>query len=367
MNLVGAFSILRARPALAILALCFGLLPPCSYALAQAASVVEVATYTGVDRQQRLEAAAAKEGSLVIYTIGTQIQPLIDRFQAKYPYVKVSINRASAADTTRRVTEEYRAGAYYVDVFEQPTAGMIVPLSMGFLQAYTTPESLAYNSAAVEKDHHWVSVREGYIGLGFNTQKIAPAEAPKTYEDLLDPKFKDRMAISGAASTAAGWIGTMAITKGDDFVRKLGAQDIRVYPASGRAVAIVAVISGEVALSPTIYSSHVEASKRQGAPLEWRALGAVPVTDTSLALATKAQHPNAAMLYIDFMLSREAQLMLSNLGYLSARADMPPTEFTGIEKLYLANRPNYLAEFDHWMGLYQEVFLKGAAVPSVQE
>ncbi|HWG03794.1 MAG TPA: extracellular solute-binding protein [Beijerinckiaceae bacterium] len=366
MQPASAFSILRARHAAATLVLCFALLPPFGYALAQVASVPEVATYTGADRQQRLEAAAAKEGSLVIYTIGTQIEPLIDRFQTKYPYVKVSINRASAADTTRRVTEEYRAGAYYVDVFEQPTAGMIVPLSMGFLQAYMTPEASAYNSAAIEKGHHWISVREGYIGLGFNTERIAPAEAPKTYEDLLDPKFRDRMAISGAASTAAGWIGTMAISKGDDFVRKLGAQDVRVYPASGRAVANL-MISGEVALSPTIYSSHVEASKRQGAPLEWRALGAVPVTDTSLALAAKAPHPNAAMLYIDFMLSREAQLMLRDLGYLSARADMPPTEFTGLEKLYLANRPNYLAEFDHWMSLYQEVFLKGAAVPSVQE
>jgi hypothetical protein len=100
----------------------------------------------------------------------------------------------------------------------------------------------------------------------------------------------------------------MVVTHGADFVRMLGRQDIRVYPVAGRALANL-MISGEVMLSPTIYQSHVDASKALGAPLGWNAPGPVPVTDTAVALAAKAPHPHAAMLLIDFLLSREAQLL----------------------------------------------------------
>jgi iron(III) transport system substrate-binding protein len=93
----------------------------------------------------------------------------------------------------------------------------------------------------------------------------------------------------------------------------------------------------------------------------------VPVTDTSVALAAKAPHPHAAMLYIDFMLSKEAQLMLHDLGYLSARSDMPSGEYPGLQKLYLANRPTYLDDFEKWVKLYEQVFLKGAKATPVKE
>jgi iron(III) transport system substrate-binding protein len=337
-----------------------------SAACAQARGVADIAKYAGADRQAMLAAGAIKEGGVTIYTIGTQIQPLVDRFHKKYPGVKITVSRQSAAETTRKVMEEYQAGAYYVDVFEQPTAGMIVPRTLGFLQPYATPEATNYSAAAIEKDGRWISIREGYIGLGFTTKKMASADAPKTYRDLLNPKYKDIMALSGAISTASGWVGAMVLAEGEDFVRKLGEQNIRVYAMSGRAIANM-MISGEVTLSPTIYSSHVEASRKVDAPLEWRALGPVPVTDTSVALAAKAPHPHAAMLYIDFMLSKEAQLQLHDLGYLSARNDMPSDEYPGLQKAYLANRPTYLEDFDTWSRLYEQVFLKGAKAPVVQE
>ena len=333
---------------------------------AVAADVAGISQLQSADRQAVLEDGARKEGGVTVYTIGTQIQPIVDGFQKRFPFIKLTVSRQSAADTTRKVMEEYQAGAYFVDVFEQPTAGMLVPRQLGFLQGYKTPEARAYNPEAIESSGLWISVREGYIGLGFNTDRIAPADAPRSYKDLLDPKWKGRMAIAGATSTVAGWIGGIVVSQGLEFVRALKPQNVRVYPISGRAVANL-LISGEVAMSPTIYSSHVDASRRTGARLEWRAPGPVPVTDTSVALAAKAPHPHAAMLYIDYLLSKEAQLLLLDLGYLSARTDMPPSEFTKVEKLYLANRPGYIEEFESWSRLYEQVFLDGAPAPKVAE
>jgi iron(III) transport system substrate-binding protein len=328
--------------------------PPLHAALA---TIKDIANYAGGDRQQTLEAGARQEARLTVYTTGTQIQPLIDRFRQKYPFIRIQMLRASSVDVAVKVTHEYAAGAFLVDVFELNADGLILPRDQGVLQPFTSPEADNFEPNAIEAGHHWISVRESYTGIGFNTTKIPSPQAPRTYEDLLDPKWKGKMAVSATTGTAGNWVGAMVVTRGVDFVRKLGQQEIRVYQLAGRALANL-MIAGEVALSPTIYQSHVAASQAQGAPLAWNAPDPVPVTDTSVALAAKAPHPHAAMLFIDFLLSREAQLLYRDLGYLSSRRDMKSDEYPNLQKLFLMNRPHYVEEFEEWMRLFQEAILK---------
>lgn len=326
--------------------------------LAQSRTVAEIANYTGNDRQRMLEDGARKEGALLVYTTGTQIQPLIDRFKQKYPFLRVELARAGSTDVAAKVIEEYTAGVHLADAFELAAHGLLVPRDLGILAPFTSPEAAHYEPSAIERGRHWISVREGYTGIGFNSEKISPAEAPKTYQDLLDPKWKGKMAVSSLATTAANWVGTMVIAHGVDFVRRLGAQNMRPYRVTARAVANL-MISGEVLISPTTYLSHVEASRAQGAPLAWNAPGPVPVTDTSAAIAAKAPHPHAAMLFVDFLLSREAQLLYRDLGYMSSRIDMPANETWKLDKLFLTNRPNYIRDYEQWTRLFQDIFIKG--------
>lgn len=326
-------------------------------ALAAPATVAEIANYAGSDRQRMLETGAKAEGALTLYTTGTQIAPLVDRFKQKYPFVRVQMLRASSVEVATKVTQEYAAGVFLVDAFELNSDGLILPRDQGVLAPFTSPEAVNFEPQAIESGHHWVSVRESYTGIGFNTAKIPPALAPRTYQDLLDPRWKGKMAISATTGTLGNWIGAIVVTHGADFVRALGKQEIRAYPLAGRALANL-MIAGEVALSPTIYQSHVAASRAQGAPLAWNAPGPVPVTDTAAALAAKAPHPHAAMLFIDFLLSRDAQLLYRDLGYLSSRRDMKSGDYPDLQKLFLMNRPNYVEEFDSWMRLYQEAFVK---------
>lgn len=320
-------------------------------------TVGDIANYAGGDRQQVLEAGAKQEGRLTIYTTGTQIQPVIDRFRQKYPFLRIQMPRASSVDVAVKVTQEYAAGVFLVDAFELNADGLVLPRDQGILQPFASPEADNFEPNAVEAGHRWISVRESYTGIGFNTTKIPASQAPRTYEDLLDPKWKGKMAVSATTGTAGNWVGAMVVTRGADFVRKLGQQDIRVYQLAGRALANL-MIAGEVALSPTIYQSHVAASRAQGAPLAWNAPEPVPVTDTSVALAAKAPHPHAAMLFIDFLLSREAQLLYRDLGYLSSRRDMKSDEYPDLHKLFLMNRPRYVEEFEEWTRLFQEAILK---------
>jgi iron(III) transport system substrate-binding protein len=324
----------------------------------QTRTVAAIANYAASDRQAVLEDGARKEGALLIYTTGTQIQPLIDRFKQKYPFLRVELARAGSTDVAAKVIEEYSAGVYLADAFELAAHGLMVPRDLGILQPFTSPEAVNYERSAIERGRHWISVREGYTGIGFNSDKIAPAEAPKTYQDLLDPKWKGKMAVSALATTASNWVGTMLITYGMDFVRKLSQQTMRPYRITARAVANL-MISGEVLLSPTTYLSHVEASRAQGAPLAWNAPGPVPVTDTSAAIASKAPHPHAAMLFIDFLLSKEGQLMYRDLGYMSSRSDMPANGDWKLDKVFLTNRANYINEYEQWTRLFQDLFVKG--------
>jgi iron(III) transport system substrate-binding protein len=328
-------------------------------AAAQASNAVDrIANYSGSDRQAMLEAGARRERGLLLYTTGTQIEPLIRGFERKYPFLRVTIQRGPQTDIARRALQEYRVGLRKIDMFELSSQGLILIRDANILQPFSSPEAAAYEADAIEPRRHWAVVRESYTGIGTNTKAIPPGRGPKSYDDLLAPEWRGRMAMSGSASTAANFVGALVLTRGEDFVRRLGAQDIRIYPVTARALANL-MIAGEVVLSPTIYNSHVEVSAGSGAPLAWIAPGAVPVTDTAVALARGAPSPHAAMLMIDHFMSQEGQAMYGQLGYGSARQGANRQAGNNqVQKLYIGNRPDFVREFAEWSKLYRDVFLR---------
>jgi iron(III) transport system substrate-binding protein len=145
------------------------------------------------------------------------------------------------------------------------------------------------------------------------------------------------------------------VTEGEDFVRKLGAQQMTLFNMGGPAVANL-VVSGEVPIVVNNRYSHMYARRKMGAKVAWRAIGPSYTAVSGVALPTRARNPHAAMLFIDFMLSAEAQkIYTAELGYASLRKDMvSPT--APVQKVYLAQRPNYRADYDRWNRLANEVF-----------
>lgn len=329
-------------------------------AAAQSSNAVEaIANYSGTDRQAMLEAGARRERGLLLYTTGTQIEPLIKGFEHKYPFLRVTVQRGTQADIARRALAEHRLGYRKIDMFELSSQGLILIRDANILQPFRSPEAAAFDAAAIEPARHWVVVRESYTGIGFNTKAIPPGRAPSSYDDLLAPEWRGRMAMSGSISTASNFVATLVLTRGEDFVRRLGRQDIRIFPVTARALANL-MIAGEVVLSPTIYNSHVEVSAARGAPLAWVAPGPVPVTDTAVALARAAPSPHAAMLLIDYLMSQEGQSMYGQLGYGSARQGANRQAGNNpVQKLYIGNRPDFVREFAQWSKLYRDVFLRG--------
>jgi iron(III) transport system substrate-binding protein len=336
-----------------LLLVAVALLPSRSNAATE--TIEELANYTGTDRQAVLEAGARREGQLLIYAIGTQADPLYQAFGRKYPFIRVAAYRADSTYVARRMMEEYGAGRYLADTIDLSTGALRQMLEANLLRPFTSPELPKIRKGAIEPGGHWVIDYESYLSLGYNTDLVTDADAPKTLNDLLLPAWQGKMAVPGT-STLANWVGALVLDKGEEFVRRLGQQKIRIFQVSARAVANF-VVSGEVALSPALFNSHVANSRAHGAHIAWRPLGGVYSTTGAVALASKAPHPHAAMLFIDFLLSKEGQALYQELGYDSPRADMS-TSATVPQKLYLSNRPNYIGEFQEWVTLYQDVFVR---------
>jgi ABC-type Fe3+ transport system substrate-binding protein len=320
--------------------------------------VSEIALYDGPDRQAILEAGARTEGKLMVYTSGvdTQIGPLIDGFSAKYPFVKVDRFRASNEELIPRILEEYRANRFDFDTLETTTDSTSLLKEANVLQSFRSPELANYPKDSIDPDSMFAPVRESYVGLGYNPTQVKTEDAPKSFDDLLDPRWKGRMTIAGS-STGVRFVGNVLLTKGPDFLKQLGEQQIRVQNISGRALADL-VIAGEVPLSPTIFDSHVADSKGKGAPIEWLPLEPTVVNLGAVSIASHSPHPNAAMLFLDYTLSEEGQKLYKAAGYGSARNGMGGTT-TNFKKRYLENDvKDYPASFTEWQRLLNQTFVK---------
>ncbi len=320
------------------------------------ATIAEIALYNGPDRQAILEAGAKKEGEYRPYMTGTQLDPILERFQQKYPFVKAVPHRLDSDVVARKVIEEYKAGRYTVDGYMMNTGGLQALRDAGVLQPFYSPEMASFKKEAIQPDKLWVVDKESYLSFGYNTKAYSDKDVPQTYDDMLDPKWKGKFAMSTDGTTFTTWIGAIVLSKGEDFLRQLGKQEFKFYNIGGRGVSNM-VVSGEIPISPAIYSGHMRLSKAKGANVGWKAVGAVYSNLGGVALASKSPHPHATMLLIDFSLSREGQKMYQDLGYETGRLDLENSDKPE-EILYVTERPNFHKEFEYWGNLIRPVFMQ---------
>ena len=303
----------------AIRALCAGLL---MLVLARAASAAEA--------DSALVEAARKEGTVVWYTglIVNQItRPLVEAFEAKYPGIRVQYSRASNTDTTVKLLNEGRARRVQADVFDV-TSG-IHPLVDAKLVASYAPKAAAhYPSVLKDKDGYWIATNLYFLTVAYNTNLVKAEEAPKTFDDLLDPRWKGQMAWTSelAIQGPPGFIFNILTVKGQekgmDYLRRFAAQEPKAVATSPRAV-LDQVISGEHKLGVQMYNHHVAISMADGAPVKWVKLEPLPALFNIMGILKDAPHPNAARLLEEFVVSEDGQKVMAKNDYLPADPNTP--------------------------------------------
>ncbi len=289
------------------------------------ASIAELATYRGADRERVLYAGAKAEGKVVWYTslAGGSYKEIVSVFEAKYPGVKVESFRAAGNDLVVRMEEEGKARKNIADTIETTEGSLIFLRDGKLLRPYDSPYLDAYPEEGKEPAGkglvYWALARESYIGFTYNKKLVPKEVVPKNFEGLLNPQLKGKMGIS-IGQTSDKVIGAIIKTKGEELVRKLKAQEIKLY--SIEAPALVDVIAaGEIVASPAIFQTHTLLAASKGAPLEWVPMDLVPTNVGSAAIAAQPPHPHAALLMADFLLSPDGQAVLERFYYGSAAKD----------------------------------------------
>lgn len=354
----------RLKPLIALLALA------CATAQVHALSNEEIALLNRPDRQKILEEGARKEGKLVWYTpliVNQAVRPLKDTFEKKYPFIKVDFHRANSRGLVQKWLAENAAKRFEVDVVGGGEVTMLGKKA-GLLLRFASPSLRDFPLELKDPQGLWSTTNLYFMTLAYNSRRIRPNEAPKSYEDLLNPKWKGRMAWHMGSNTGAplfvGNILTMMGEKaGTAYLQNLAKQSVISATASARGI-VDLVVAGEYDIAINIFNNHAEISKDAGAPVDWQPLEPVPSPMGTTGVAKTAPRPHAAMLFTDFLLSEEGQRVLQRADYLPAHpkvAAQTPALKPGGGRFTRANyfHPEIVMEqSDKWLAVQEKLFGK---------
>ena len=293
-----------------------------SHAWAQASkpkSIAELAIYTGSDREQLLYAGAKSEGTVTWYTslAGDSYKALARAFETRYPGVRVESYRSGGSELVVRMAEETKARRPTFDALETTYDFMMVARAENLTRPYNSPVLASYPAEAKEKADKgltsWTIFRESYMGFGYNKEQVPAGAVPKGFDGLLYPQLKGKMGITLNESSAR-MIGAMLTIKGEEFVKKLRAQEIRTYTVSSAAL-VDLMASGELGASFHIYRNHATVSADRGSSVGWVPMELVPTNSGCVGLAAQPPHPHGAALFVDFLLGTEARKVLEKFQY----------------------------------------------------
>ncbi len=294
-----------------------------------AVAIVALAAQNAAAADQTLIDAAKKEGQVVWYTtliVNQIIRPLKDAFEKKYPGVTLQYTRADDLVTSAKILAEGQAGRVQADIFDG-IANMLPLEEAGLLTPFTVPNAADYPAELKAKDNYWIAVIMYVFAPGINTDLLPKDKAPKTFQDLLDPNYRGKMAWNGSSMAGAyGFVANILTTMGEEkgmaYLRALARQQVVNVDASSRAV-LDQVIAGEYWINLMAFNHHTVISARKGAPCDWLKLEPAPVTLDAVGLLKDAPHPHAARLLLEFLLSEEGQKVFQKNDYLPALPSVP--------------------------------------------
>jgi ABC-type Fe3+ transport system substrate-binding protein len=311
--------------------------------------------------------AAKKEGEVVWYTtliVDQLVRPLVSEFEKKYG-IKVVYFRANASDLAIKVINEAKAGRVQSDVADG-TSTAVSLVKAGVIDSWLPEIASTYPKHLVDPGKQWISTNLYVLTPGFNTQLVKKGTEPKTFADLLDPKWRGKLTWSSSVSSsgAPGFVGTVLAAMGEKdgmaYLRKLAEQKIVNRNVSAREV-LDQVIAGESAIALQIFNHHTVISAQQGAPSDWIPMEPATVNLQTVSVVKNAIHPNAAKLLVDYMVSDEGQMIFQKVGYLPAQPRIPAQdpklkpEGGNFQALYM-NPAELDEKMPEWVKLFGEIF-----------
>lgn len=299
------------RPALAALALTAGA------ACAQDSDITAMAQRLDAGREARLLEGARREGEVSVFSslVSEDMGALAAAFEKKYG-VKVKYWRSSSEKILQRAVTEARSGRHEADVIETNGPELEAIAREKLLAPAASPHDGDLLPAALRPHRMWTGLRLNMFVQGYNTNLVRKEELPKGYRDLLDPKWKGRLAIEAEDSDwFAAVVRDMGEAEGIKLFRDIVAAN-GLSVRKGHTLLAGLVASGEAPYALTLYNHNADRLKKKGAPIDWHAIQPAYARVNGVSVTRRAPHPHAALLFFDFVLGPEGQAILQKASYV---------------------------------------------------
>jgi iron(III) transport system substrate-binding protein len=313
----------------------------------------DIATYQGADRSQKILEGAKKEGTLTIYSSATveDMTALTTAFTKKFG-VKTQVWRASSENIIQRAATEARGNRFDVDVFETDGVAMEAIYREKLLQEVRSPLLADLMPQAIRPHKEWIGDRVQIFTAAYNTRAIKKDDLPKSYDDLTNPKWKGKLGIEAADHDwFSAVVGSLGEEKGVKLFREIVTKN-GLSARKGHTLLANLVVTGEVPLALTTYLYKVLQLKNDGAPIDYVVLPPEVARPQGTGMARKAPHPNAAVLFMDFLLS-DGQEILAKRDFIPTNVKVKPLPEN--MPLIFVDPAVLLDQNDKWEKLYKDV------------
>jgi iron(III) transport system substrate-binding protein len=279
-------------------------------------------------RQKRLEEGARREGSFKFYGVSNAelLSAYTKGFMKQYPFVKAEFWRGSGNKLVFRALTEHKTGQLDTDAVLVGTENVMTLKKAGIWARYHSPESQFFPAQYTDKEGYWHSDSLGIATIVYNNKLVKKDDAPKGYDDLLDPKWKGSLSIDLEPERALmGWLVAWGEKKTRAFVQ--GLMDNGALVRRGHTLQTQLLCAGEFKIAVELYPDAVLRMKVKGCPATIVFPNPTPGhVSGAIGIYVNAAHPHTAALFIDFMKSAEGAKILASTGRISGRK--------GVKSLY---------------------------------
>ena len=333
--------------------------------LGAALAAAAISGAANAQTSEALYAAAKAEGLVEWYSVILAEEaalPLARAFEAKYPGVKVDHRRGNTMANANKIIAEAKAGTILGDVFDGSTT--VVPLMRaGLVDPYVPPNAAAIPERYRDKAGRWNSVLLEFLAPGYNADMVAPADVPKTRDDLLDPKWKGKIVWSatpgftGGAGFVANTLMDMGEVAGTAWLARLRGQDIAFWNGDGHSV-IEQLSARKFPLALQIFNHHTFLERAKGNNIQWARVEPVLGFSNNMGVVKGGPHPAAARLFVDFVLSPQGQSIIRDGRHIPASDEVAALE----PSLKTGFRVNYVSplvadeKMADWQTAYDKLF-----------
>jgi iron(III) transport system substrate-binding protein len=308
-----------------------------------------------------IDAAKKEGGKVVVYSsMESSISDGIAAGFKKKTGLEMEYWRGSSTKVLDRALNEHRAGKPFLDVAITIADPMFLMQSEGVFAKYDSPSAAEYPKALIDANLG-PNYRTLLIGIVYNKDAIKPADAPKSFEDLVKPQFRGKVIMPDPTqhTTTTQWVASLPKLLGKDradkFVRDLAAS--KPVLAESLLPPVERAVSGEVPIAITLLH-YTYVFRQQGAPLDYVRMPKLLGDGNYVALAAKAPHPNAGKAFIDYFLDEDCMKLMSSLGeFVNRKGTTPPLE--GVDKIQFVPMDRLDAKtYAEKKKEYQKLFLR---------